>query len=128
MFALADQVITADDGKKSIIGIFDKIFVRTLPAHHPRMVLFIAIAGEVDAQGSLWLKFLAPASEKLETKELPFQLGDNGKANIIVNLEGYPIQATGLYQMVLEYDEKELGRYAFEAIRVEEQAERTLVG
>jgi hypothetical protein len=128
MLALADQVISADDGKKSIIGIFDKIFVRALPANHPRMVLFITLLGKVDESDVVQLQFVAPSGAELDTKELKFQFGENGRANIIVNLEGFPIQEVGQYLMSISHGELELGSYAFDVIRVEEKTEQRLVG
>ncbi len=128
VLALADQVISADDGKKSIIGIFDKIFVRALPANHPRMVLFITLIGKVDDSDVVNLKFIAPSGAELDKKELKFQFGENGRANIIVNLEGFPIQEAGRYAMLIEHAGSELGSYAFDVIRVEEKSEQRLVG
>jgi hypothetical protein len=48
-FLLCDQIITeANTTKKSLIGLFDRLFVRSLPAFHPVVWVFAKLA---DAEG-----------------------------------------------------------------------------
>ena len=59
---IADAANISDDGKLNILGVFNRISVRELPATHPQLTLV--------------LKFVADAVEAGQTKRLQIFLSD----------------------------------------------------
>ena len=120
-FVLADMVITAEDKKNSIIGIFDKIFVRDLPAKHSRMAVFITLVGKAEEKEKIELEIVKPSGQSELKQPLEFKLGLNSKANLVMNLEGFPVTELGSYSIVLNYDGNKLAEYSLDVIKVKGQ-------
>ncbi len=121
VLAVADQVIEAKDGKKSLIGLFDRIFVQNLPSTHPRMTLFITLVGEVDKKDAVSFVVEKPSGKQLSENTIDFVFGKNGKADLIINLEGFPIEEIGAYKIILKHAGKELSEYLIQVSKVQEQ-------
>src|SRR5258708_20428899 len=92
LIALADYAMNAEDKKLSVIGIFDKVFVKALPSHHPRMSFVVTVAGEPRLREEMKMKVLSPSKKEAFTADVNVVLGENGKANLISNFEGFPLQ------------------------------------
>ncbi len=120
LIALADYALTAEDKKLSVIGIFDKVFVKQVPASHPRLSFVITISGERGSEEKLVMRVVTPSKKDVFKTEPNIRLGDNGKANMVSNFEGFPFQEVGVYRFVLEKQGKELASYPLEVIMVKE--------
>ncbi|HSW89250.1 MAG TPA: hypothetical protein VLH19_00050 [Patescibacteria group bacterium] len=118
---LADYIITAEDKKMSVIGMFDKVFVRELPAVHRQMWLAVGLVGKSGEQKMLSLRVLAPSGSEEVKTELQFTIGDNGKSTLTVNFDGFPIKETGIFTIQLMDGTSVVGGTTFEAIKVQEQ-------
>lgn len=118
---VTDQVIEGKDGKKSLIGIFNRIFVRSLPSTHPRMTLFITLLGKEGTKDNVSFVVEKPSGSTMSENTIPFTFSNSGKADLIVNLEGFPIEEIGEYSIIVSQDKKELGRYVIQVSKVKEQ-------
>lgn len=123
LITLADYFITAEDKKMSIIGIFDKIFVKELPANHRQMWLVMTLAGEVGQKETVTLRMISPSGvEELKT-DMDITISENQKANVTVNFEGFPIKETGTYIISITNQDEIIGSFPFDAILVKEPAQ-----
>jgi hypothetical protein len=121
LIALADYAMNGEDKKLSVIGIFDRIFVKSLPATHPRMSLVVTIVGEAREEEELRLTLVSPLGKELFNADVKVALGENGKANLISNFEGFPFQEAGRYEFRLEKQGKAVASYPLDVILVKEQ-------
>ncbi len=122
LIALADYALTAEDKKLSVMGIFDKVFVRKLPASHPRLSFVVTLVGEPRSEEKLVMKVVAPSNKDVFKADANIRVGDNGKANMISNFEGFPFQEVGSYRFVVEKQGKEIAGYALDVIMVKDDA------
>lgn len=120
LMALADYALTAEDKKLSVMGIFDKVFVKQVPASHPRLSFVVTISGEVGSEEKLTLRVVAPSDKDVFKAETSIRLGENGKANMISNFEGFPLTEVGIYRFLVEKQGKEVGGYNLEVILVKD--------
>ena len=119
--AVADQVIEAKDGKKSLIGIFNQIFVKSVPATHSRMTLFATFVGESERSETVQITLESPSGKKIFDNTIKFKFGSNDKADVIINFEGMPLEEVGSYSLMVKLKEKVLGKYVIQVIQVKEQ-------
>ena len=111
---LADYAMVSQDGKLSIIGIFERIFAMKCPVTHPHMCLVLSFEADsadagkkqklqfqlIDADGTLQLDFggdLVVASTAS---------GAVLRFNHIVNLNGVVIKEFGSYQFKVLINEE----------------------
>lgn len=121
LIALADYAMNAEDKKLSVIGIFDKVFVRSVPTNHPRIAFVVTLAGASAGQENLTLRIMTPSKKEAFKADVKVNFGENGKANLISNFEGFPFQEIGTYRFLLEKDGKDLVSYDLDVIQVKEQ-------
>lgn len=121
LVALADYAMNAEDKKLSVIGIFDKVFVKSLPAHHPRLSFVVTVVGEPRQQESMQMKVISPSKKEAFTADVNVTLGENGKANLISNFEGFPFAEGGAYTFLLEQNGKDVASYTLDVILVKEE-------
>src|SRR3990167_8914650 len=115
LIALADQVITSQQDKKnSLIGIFDKIFVENLPAVHNKMTLYIVLSGEMSSREKINVVITKPSGQEELNRPFEFSFGLDARANIILNLEGFPIKEIGQYKITIYHQKNKLGEYVFD--------------
>jgi hypothetical protein len=111
--AVLCDAATDENGKLSLLGAFDTIFARELPAVHPqcavalRVTFFAADEGKralginfVDADGrSITPNFPSIAVEVRLPEEVHF-----GTRNFIINLQQLKFDQTGLYSVEITMD------------------------
>jgi len=111
LFSLCDH---ADDnhGKLSVVGTFDSVFVKQLPTVHPHCCLALRIRFQrseegqhpvrimlVDADGNAQgFKFEGPVNVSVPEGV------DSGNANLVININGMPIQKPGSFYWDLVVD------------------------
>ncbi len=122
LVALADYAMTGEDKKLSVIGIFDKLFVRALPSNHARMSFVVTFLGEATTTEEVKLKVIAPSGKEDFSADVKLNFGENGKFNFVSNFEGFPINETGLYKLVFVQGKTEIVSYRLEVIQVKDES------
>lgn len=114
---VCDNVITdRKTGKNSLIGIFDRILARSLPAAHPALSVYAKIT---DAQGEytfrLELVDLSNGQIIGEGRTPPVQVPDRMVAHeLVFNLQNLTFRADGRYKFRLYADEQFIGHHSFD--------------
>ena len=116
LLALAD--FAADyGGKLSVIGIFDTIFARQMPAVHPHCCLAVKLRFDKDEEGQKRLrlaicdddgKLVLPAMEIPITVAMPADAQTN-TIQVVANIAGMKIETFGEYSIDLELDGRHQG-------------------
>ena len=116
LLALAD--FAADyGGKLSVIGIFDTIFARQMPAVHPHCCLAVKLRFDKDEEGQKRLrlsicnddgKLVLPAMEIPITVAMPAGAQTN-TIQVVANIAGMKIETFGEYSIDLELDGRHQG-------------------
>lgn len=122
LVALADYATNTEDKKLCLLGIFDKLFVRNLPASHARLSFAVTLVGEPHTQEKMNLRIYSPSGKEEFTAEVNVNFGENRKSNLISNFEGFPIKETGTYRFVFEHDKKEVVSYGLDVIQVKDES------
>lgn len=102
-FLLCDQVIIGNDGKHSIIGVFQRIHAAQFPVFHPRFGIYIRL-GEMQGRYDLTIRFADPAENKTLAEaqlkgikhERPLDDFESG-----VNLPGIELPHEGTFEVQL---------------------------
>lgn len=103
---LADYAMVSQDGKLSVIGIFERIFAPKCPLAHPHMCLVLSFEADstesgkthhlrfqlIDEDGAVQLDFGG------EMVVAPAPSGETARFNHIVNLNGVLIKQFGHYE------------------------------
>lgn len=116
LVALADYAMTAEDEKLSVIGIFDKVFVRNLPTNHARLSFVVTFVGEPNTTEEVKLKIMSPSGKEAFVSDVKLNFGENGKFNFVSNFEGFPIKEAGAYQFGFVQGKIQLASYDLNAI------------
>lgn len=116
LLALAD--FAADyGGKLSVIGIFDTIFARQMPAVHPHCCLAVKLRFDKDEEGQKRLrlsichddgKLVLPVMEIPITVAMPADAQSN-TIQVVANIGGMKIETFGEYSIDLELDGRHQG-------------------
>jgi hypothetical protein len=108
-FETCDYAMISQDGKLSIIGIFDRIFVRNLPAQHPSMCFVVVAKGAPGSDHKMKLVITGPSGNKIN--EIPIQIKTNneGHFNVIATLNNLPITEQGVLTIDCFDDDKKIG-------------------
>ncbi len=127
LIALADYAITSEDKKLSVMGIFDKIFVQQVPMNYPKLSFVAILRGKPHQEAQVKLRALSPANEELFSALANIKFGDNGKANMISNLEGFPFPEVGEYLFIIEQEGRILAEYPLEVMQLNAPGVKKLV-
>lgn len=86
---LCDHALIGQDGKLSLIGIFDHIGVSQLPAQHPRFFVVVVLQGS-STDRQVEMEFVAPDGRTLMQEAIPIDPAavaqGNGKLLAEVNM------------------------------------------
>jgi len=116
---LGDYAIIADNGKISVMGLFDAINAPALPFQIPAMFLVIAFEGESTEVGhdfalemQLWAEDGQRVFEHSKTFRFPPPNRPGGKSghNEILSLFGFPVNSAGDYAFVIMVNGEERAR------------------
>lgn len=123
LIALADYALTAEDKKLSVMGIFDKIFLKAVPASHPRMSFVVTISGTAHSEETITMRIISPSKKEIFKADAKIRLGDNGKANMVSNFEGLPLSEAGVYKFVLDKKGKEFASHELTVLLVKDSSQ-----
>lgn len=99
----------AQDGKLSIIGVFDRIFVRQLPAQHPSMCFVVVARGEPGSDHKIKLVTTAPSGKKINEMPISIKTNNEGHFNVIATLNNLPITEEGILTVDCLDGDKKIG-------------------
>ena len=110
-FLLCDAA-TEQQGKLNVLGAFDTIYVKQLPAIHPACTVALRIRFEISEEGSHPVKILVidedakPAGPKLEGNiNVKVSEGkDSMIANLVLNIQRLKFDKYGQYRIDLTID------------------------
>jgi len=98
-FETCDYALTAQDGKLSIMGIFDRIFVQNLPAQHPTMTIVVVAQGEPKSDHAMKIEIKNPSGGKINEFTMHVKTNESGFVNLIANLNNLPITEQGIMKI-----------------------------
>ncbi len=114
LLTLCDFAMTSSDGKLSVIGIFDRMFVPQMPAKFSRFFIVLNLTGKADSDVKILFEIKSPSGEKPMTpKEINIKIGNNGKANIITDVINLPLSEFGEHALSVKSGDKILDSVIF---------------
>ncbi len=108
-FETCDYAMISQDGKLSIMGIFDRIFVRDLPAQHPSMCFVVVAKGEPESEHKIKLVITGPSGKKLQEIPITIKTNTEGHFNVIATLNNLPITEQGVLTVDCFDGDKKMG-------------------
>jgi hypothetical protein len=119
---LCDHSMIGQDGKLSIIGIFDHIGVLRLPAQHPRFFLVCVLNGTTTIP-AVEMELIAPDSRILMHESIPVdpEQVSQGNGNLLAEITMLPLEQTGRFEFRILSAGRELGRVPLNVSLVDDQ-------
>src|SRR5579859_1337127 len=125
--AIAEYATYTEDKKLCVMGIFEKVLTPTLPAAHPRLSFVVTIAGnDSRVVEKVKVKIVSPSGQTIHANDLDINFGENGKATVISNFIALNFSETGVYEFILEKEDKKLATFNLEVIRMKENNGRII--
>jgi hypothetical protein len=122
LFALCDFALTSQEGKLSLIGLFDRIFVKAIPATYSRFFLVAILRGKANSQHHLSLELLGPSGKSIfKQPTINIKFAAHGKANLITDIASLSLPEIGEYQLVLKSNQKVIARTSFFVTQIASQ-------
>ncbi len=118
LIAVADYASLSEDKKLSVMGIFDKMLVQELPATHSKLSFVAVLIGKPHQETHLKIKALSPSKKELFSADANIKFGENGKTNMVSNLEGFPFPEVGTYMFVIEENGESIAEYSLDVLQV----------
>jgi hypothetical protein len=110
LLVFCDYATTSNDGKLSVIGIFDRIFTTNLPSHYGRHFLVAIIKGMPGSKHELSMELTGPdGNVVLRAEKLVLVFGQNGKANMVSDVAGMKLVSVGKYELIIKEDNNLVG-------------------
>ena len=132
---LADHANTTGDGKLNIIGLFDALHVRDVPATHASMHLVLRIRvepSELDRQHELEIRCNDDDGEELFKVKGAFSVtGLPWRASTVphvVGINNLPFQKYGIHTFSILINEQVMQTLELEVVKVEPQARQKGAG
>ena len=116
LLALCDYAEISKNGKLTLAGIKHKIAADKIPGIKTD-VYFGAIAkGKVKSSVNIDMVIVDPNGINVLRKKISFDLGENGKSNLVIRLNNFKITSVGKYYLIFYSKNKSLGQIEFEVI------------
>ena len=120
---LCDLASLSNQNKLSIIGIFDRVFARALPAQYTQFTLVAILSGTQDLQETISLQVIDPQNNTtLPEKSLQVKVGNNSQVNIITTFTNFPLTSTGEYTFVLKSATKKIGETKLQVTKLSDKS------
>jgi len=114
LLTLCDHAMTSQQGKLSVIGLFDRIFVTQLPSKYPRFFIVAIVSGKSGTSHEVELRVKTPTGKALLPKRsVSLKLGGNGKANVLTDVANLTFEEVGEYTIEIVTDEDQVGSTSF---------------
>jgi len=123
IIALCDYGMISQDGKLSVIGVFDEIGVTNFPGGIARACFVATIQGEPETEYKLNVKMIHPEGSKnpLNPLGVDVKTGRNGISNILVQLVNVVFETAGEYKLVLYHGDDRIGSTLFKVFHIKQQ-------
>jgi len=110
---VADAANVSREGKLNVMGIFDRVFARQVPARFPPMQLVIRLEAdfaELDAEHSIRVQLSDPEDEPVFDLDGSFtprggQPGQKTPVNHVIQLGNLPLKRTGTHRILIWVDQ-----------------------
>jgi len=87
-----------DVGRKTcVIGIFDRIFARAVPAQHHQAAFVFKLTGDPNEEVEFKVEITRPTGGTLGSMGGKIKIPPLGTIDVIANLQGLPLPDYGLY-------------------------------
>lgn len=109
---VADYANVSREGKLNVMGIFDRVFARQLPARFPPMQLVVRLEAdyaELDTEHAIRVQLSSPAGEAVFDIDGTFtprggQPGHKTSVNHVLQLGNVPLQEVGTHRVLVWID------------------------
>ncbi|HSA83468.1 MAG TPA: hypothetical protein VLF20_01105 [Patescibacteria group bacterium] len=118
ILAICDYASTSKEGKVSINGIFDEIYVQKFPGGLARAFLVATFIGEPNTTYSLKINLESKAGKVLNTNNVVTTTSANSRNNLIVELNGLGFEKEGDYKFVIYDGAREVGSTELKVMNV----------
>ena len=111
MGVLCDHALISQDGKLSLIGIFDRIAVPSLPIQHPRFFV-VAVFDMAPGNHQVRVELIDPTGHNVlqEEVQIPVSVAGIGQSgNLVAELNMLPLEFAGRYDFNLYVGEDHVG-------------------
>ncbi len=109
---LCDHALVSQDGKLSLIGIFDRIAVPGLPIQHPRFFV-VAVFDMAPGNHTVRVELLDPTGHSVlqeQGVEIPVSVAAAGQSgNLVAELNLLPLEFAGRYDFNLYVGDDRVG-------------------
>lgn len=123
---ICDLAQITQDGKLNIMGIFERIYARSLPMRYPRFFIVGMLSGEPLSEHTVGFSITNPRGEHIIRQyEMKTQLGYNRRANVLNDLTGTTFEEAGIYTMMMTVDNFLTRSYQFEILEATNETKRS---
>jgi len=107
---LCDYAMISQDGKLSLIGIFDRIGVMQVPVHHPRFFVVAALHGETEVN-AVEMELVTPDGRSIMRQQIGIdpEAISAGNGNLLLEVTMLPLEMVGRYEFRLHAGDDVLG-------------------
>lgn len=115
-FLLCDAVITdATTGKKTLVGVFRRIWSTQFPANHPSCALYF-LGGDAEGEFQISVQYVKEdTQEVLAEAKATLRNETRGALEFSIGLPPIPIPGPGAYEFRLFMNEQYVHRIRFDA-------------
>jgi len=124
LIVICDYANLSQDGKLSVNGIFDEVYVQSFPGGIAQTYLVATIKGETNAPYKFDVKLLNIKNSKnyLNPITLTGNFGRNGKTNLIVGVNSLGFDEEGMYRFVISDGDAEVGATTLNVMHAKNQS------
>ena len=94
---VCDHAFFDEDRKMCMVGVFDRIFAKTVPATHLQAFLVLKLVGEPKEKAKIRVDIVRPTGDVLGKIEGTSELGDDGTSQLKLGIRGLPLPDFGIY-------------------------------
>jgi len=94
---VCDHAFFDEDRKMCMVGVFDRIFARAVPATHLQAFLVLKLVGEPKEKAKVRVDIIRPYGDVLGKIEGTSELGDDGTSQLKLGIRGLPLPDFGIY-------------------------------
>ncbi len=117
IFVICDYASMDREGKLSLNGIFDEMFVDKMPAYFLRFYIVATITGEPEKTYDIQVTVFGPDNKVVNHQEDTIQIGTGGVSHLITDIHNFPVEQIGKYTIKLATNDKKIiGKTTFNVI------------
>ncbi len=106
---VCDHAFYDENRKICMIGVFDRIFAKAVPATHHQASLVLKLIGEAKERTKVRVDIVRPNGDVLGKVEGTSELGNDGTSQLHLGIRGLPLPDFGIYAFNI-YIEEELNK------------------